>query len=395
MKSRPVLKAGIIGSGFAGRFHFEAIQRIVNVQPEVVGVYSPTKENRDKFATEREIGSYENVDKLIEDSEIIHILTPPNSHEELAVKALEQDKHVIIEKPFTGYFGDGSEGFRGLSSPKEPMLKAALSSIKRMRDAEAKSKGKIFYAENIVYAPAIQKERDILEKTKDQIIWMYAECSHNGSASKYYGYWSFSGGGSLVGKGVHPLTAALYLKYVEGRAVNGKPVRPVSVSSRIHAVTRSPKYRGSDFIRKDYHDIEDYGMMHVVFEDDTFCDIITSEFLLGGVKHFLEACATGHRTICNINPNTTMQTFTPSGAHFSEVYTVEKISTKEGWTNISADENWFHGYQHEVEAFYTDAANGLEPECGSLLAGDTIACVYAAYVSAEKKGVEVNIPSFE
>ncbi|MQY76091.1 MAG: gfo/Idh/MocA family oxidoreductase [Spirochaeta sp.] len=365
------------------------------LQPDVVGVYSPTKENRDKFASEREIDSYDNVNKLIEDSEIIHILTPPNSHAELAVEALQQDKHVIIEKPFTGYFGDGNEAFRGLTAPKEPMLKEALASIKRMRDAEAKSKGKIFYAENIVYAPAVQKERDILEKTKDQILWMYAECSHNGSASKYYGYWSFSGGGSLMGKGVHPLTAALYLKYVEGKAVDGKPVRPVSVSSRIHAVTRSPKYRGSDFIRKDYHDIEDYGMMHVVFEDDTFCDVITSEFLLGGVKNFLEACATGHRTICNINPNTAMQTFAPSGTHFSDVYTVEKISTKEGWTNISPDENWFHGYQHEVEAFYTDAVNGTEPECGSLLAGDTIACVYAAYVSAEKKGVEVEIPSFE
>ena len=198
-----------------------------------------------------------------------------------------------------------------------------------------------------------------------------------------------------MGKGVHPLTAALYLKYVEGKAVNGKVIRPVSVSSRIHAVTRSPNYRGSDFIRKEYHDIEDYGMMHVVFEDDTFCDIITSELLLGGVKHYLEACTTGHRSICNINPNTAMQTFAPAGTHFSDVYTLEKISTKEGWANTSPDENWFHGYQHEMEAFYTDAVTGMEPECGSLLAADTIACVYTAYVSAERKGIEMGIPTIE
>lgn len=392
MKKLPTLKAGLIGSGFAGRFHFDAIRRVVDVKPEVLGVYSPTKARRDLFALERGIASYDNVDKLIEDSEIVHILTPPDSHEKLAIQALEQGKHVVIEKPFTGYFGDGSESFRGLSAPKEPMLRESLESIQRLRETERKSVGKIFYAENLVYAPAVQKERSILEKTEDQVLWMYAETSHNGSASEYYGYWSFSGGGSLMGKGVHPLSVALYLKYVEGRAKNGKVIRPVSVSSRIHAITRSPHYKGSEFIRSEYHDIEDYGMMHVVFEDDTICDIVCSELLMGGVKNYVEICATGHRSLCNINPNTAMQTFVPSGAHFSDIYTLEKISTKEGWTNTSPDESWFHGYQHEMEAFYSDAVKGREPQSDSLLASDTIACVYASYVSSEKKGAEVSIP---
>ena len=32
--------------------------------------------------------------------------------------------------------------------------------------------------------------------------------------------------GVLIGKGCHPLTAALYLKRVEGRARDGNPIRP-------------------------------------------------------------------------------------------------------------------------------------------------------------------------
>lgn len=394
MKEKPALRIGFVGSGFAARFHFEAVSRVVSVRPEVVGVHSPTKAHRDNFAKEREIRAYDELESLIADSDVIHVLSPPSSHEEIAIKALSSDKHVVIEKPFTGYFGDGSADFNGLSCSKEKAFAEAVASIERILAAEAASAGTIFYAENLVYAPAVRKEREIIEKTGDQILFMLAETSHNGSASKYYGYWSFSGGGSLMGKGVHPLSTIIYLKYVEGRTVRGRPIRPASVSSRIHAVTRSPRYRGSKFIRQDYHDIEDFGMMHVVFEDDTIADIVTSELVLGGVKNILEICATGHRSICNINPNTAMQTFVPEGSHFSDIYTVEKISTKEGWTLTSPDENWFHGYQHEVEAFYSDILNGQAPESGSLLAADTIAVVYAAYLSAERKGAEVPVPAF-
>lgn len=392
---KPVLRTGIIGSGFAGRFHYEALKHVFCVTVQVVGVYSPTQQHREAFAQERGINAYDSVDALIDDADILHVCSPPSSHEDLAIRSLVKDKHVIVEKPLTGYFGDGGPDFDGMTFPRVVGLKAAVESVKRMRAAEARSRGTIFYAENLVYAPAIQKEREIIEKTKDQILWMYAETSHNGSASKYYGVWSYSGGGSLVGKGVHPLSAAIYLKYVEGRAVRGKPIRPVTVSARTHAVTRSPKYRGSDFIRRDYKDIEDYGSMHVVFEDDTFADILCSELVLGGVKSYLEACATGHRTLCNMNPNTAMQTYTPKGDHFKDIYTVEKISSKEGWTCTSPDEAWFYGFQHETEAFYQNAVTGRRPESDSMLAGDTIATVYAAYLSAEQLGKAVEIPRLD
>ena len=83
-------------------------------------------------------------------------------------------------------------------------LKHTLESIKRMLDAEKESEGRIMYAENWVYAPAIQKEREILEKTGAQIIWMHGEQSHSGSHSLAYGQWKYSGGGSMIGKGCHP-----------------------------------------------------------------------------------------------------------------------------------------------------------------------------------------------
>jgi hypothetical protein len=44
-----------------------------------------------------------------------------------------------------------------------------------------------------------------------------------------------------------------------------------------------------------------------------------------------------------------------------------------------------------MEAFYRSAANDTAPESDSTLAADTIATIYAGYLSAERKGAEVAV----
>ncbi len=395
MHERSELRAGIVGSGFAGRFHYEALERVYGMECRVAGVYSPTEENRLRFASERGLQAYETLEELMDAVDVMHLCTPPSTHEEMACAALAAGRHVIIEKPFTGYFGDGSDDFDGRSFDRERGLEAALESVRRIREAERNSSAMVMYAENWVYAPAIQKEREILEKTGAQIVWMHGEEGHSGSHSPYYGIWKYSGGGSLMGKGVHPLTAVLYLKQVEGRARSGEPIRPASVSCRTHLITGAPSYHDAGHLRTGYRDIEDLAAIHVTFEDDTAAVVIASELVLGGVHNWLEVCANNHRTVCNINPNTAMQTYNPEESQFKDIYVVEKIGTKQGWACTSPDEDWFTGYQHEIQAFYHDAANGRAPESGSLLGGDTIAAVYAGYLSAARSGQEVEVPRVE
>lgn len=395
MKQRKKLTAGIAGSGFAARFHYEALERVHAADVENVGVYSPTREHCSSFAQERDITPIFTLDELIDRCDVIHVCTPPSTHESIVLAVLDAGKSCIVEKPFTGYFGDGTPDFDGRRFPRTDGLAGALGSITRMLEAEQRSSGRILYAENWVYAPAIQKEREILEKTGAQVVWMHGEESHSGSHSPFYGIWSHSGGGSLMGKGVHPLTAALYLKKVEGRARTGVAIRPLSVSARTHAITTSPDYHDKGHLRTSYTDIEDYGAMHVVFDDGTFADIFASELALGGVHNWIEVAANNHRTICNINPNTAMQTFNPREEYFDDIYVVEKTGTKQGWAFTSPDEDWFTGYQHEMDAFYGSVASGTPPESDSLLAADTIAVVYAAYLSAERNGREVDVPTGE
>ena len=391
---KKTVRCGIVGAGFSASFHFEAIRKVYGTNIEVKGVFSTDTKQAQDYAQNRNITAYDSLEVLIDDVDVIHVCTPPVVHEPIAIAALERDKFAIVEKPLTGYFGDGSDDFHGDKFPKQDALDFSLASIERMLAAEAKSKGRILYAENWVYAPSIQKEREILEKTGAQILWMHGEEAHSGSHAATYAYWKFSGGGVMIGKGCHPLTAALYLKRVEGRARTGKPILPKAVSARTHALTRMENFRDEGHIRCNYHDIDDFSLMHVVFEDGTVADIFASDIVVGGIHNWLEVTTNNHRTICNINPNNAMQTYNPLEANFQDIYVAEKIETKQGWSTPSPDEDWFTGYPQEIEAFYGAVAHGDPVESDSGLAADCISTIYSAYVSAEKAGTEVAVQAF-
>jgi predicted dehydrogenase len=390
MKKKSI-KVGIVGAGFSARFHWEGIQKVHGTNPEVVGVFALNMEQAKEYAAERDIKAYMTLDALIADVDVIHACVLVAGHEEVAVKALEAGKHVIVEKPMTGYCGDGSEDFHGDTFPKQDALKEGLASVERMLAAEEKSSGRILYGENWVYAPSVQREREVIEKTNAQILWIHGEEAHSGSHNETYAYWKYSGGGVLIGKGCHPLTAALYLKRVEGRARNGKPIRPKSVTARTAALTRMDNFQDEGHIRRDYHDIDDFSMMHVTFEDNTLATVFASDIILGGIHNWLEVCANNHRTTCKINPNNAMEVYNPVDANFDDIYTVEKTETKQGWTHMPPDEDWFTGYPQEIEAFYRTVAYGEEPESDSRLGADTISTIYSAYVSAEQGGKEMAV----
>jgi predicted dehydrogenase len=390
MPSKQKVRGGIVGSGFAANLHYEGIERIHGTDVDLVGIFSPTAEHAESFAKPRGLRTFPSLEALLDQVQVVHVCASPAAHEPIAIAALARGVHPVVEKPLTGWFGDGAPSTLSM----QPALDGALASIDRMLDAEAKSNAMILYAENWVYAPAIQKEREIIEKTGAQVLWMHGEESHSGSHSKAYGFWRLNGGGALIGKGVHPLTAALYLKRVEGRARNGRSIRPAAVSARTHSVTRLPGFVDRGFLRTDYHDVEDFSATHVVFEDGTVADIFASEIVMGGIHNWLEVMANNHRTVCNINPNTAMQTYNPAEEQFRDIYVVEKIGTKQGWAPTAPDEDFITGFPQEIEAFYRAAATGERPESDSRLAADCISTVYSAYLSAERKGAEVPVRAY-
>ena len=113
--------------------------------------------------------------------------------------------------------------------------------------------------------------------------------------------------------------------------------------------------------------------------------------MLGGVHNWLEVFANNHRTRCNLNPVNALETYNPKEALLADVYVVEKTGTKQGWSHPAPDEDWQHGYQHEFQDFVQCFALDREPSSGGDLARDTIAVLYSAYVSAERRGTEVEV----
>jgi predicted dehydrogenase len=388
------IRCGFVGVGFVAQIHFDALTHAGLPWLQPVGAYSLRPESREAFARERGLSAFDSLASLLDEVDVVHVCVPPAFHEPVAVAALKKGVHAIVEKPFTGFFGPGgANDFRGNTFSKEKMREGALASARRMKDAEKAGGARIYYAENWIFTPVIQKEVEIIEKTGAQILWIIAEESHSGSHSAAYGTWKLSGGGSIVGKGTHPLSAALYLKRVEGLARHGKPLRAVSVSARTHEITRLPGYQDKGFFRTSYVDVEDWGFMHITFSDGTIADVFASEIVMGGVHNWLEVFANNHRTRCNINPIDGLETYNPKEEQLKDVYVVEKIGTKQGWSKPAPDENWMNGYVQEMSSFYGCMAEGRASFSTAELGYDTVAVMYSAYISAERKGQEVEVPA--
>jgi predicted dehydrogenase len=94
------LKAAVIGAGFMGRTHTEAIRRLGNV--EVVAVVAATDAEASGFAKSANIDwATADAGAVLADKSIdgVHICTPNNTHYPLAMAALKAGKHVLCEKP--------------------------------------------------------------------------------------------------------------------------------------------------------------------------------------------------------------------------------------------------------------------------------------------------------
>lgn len=96
------IKTALIGTGFMGKVHAEAIRRLGNV--EIVAVASIDEETARKFAdsigVERATGDYHTI--LADPSiQAVHVVTPNALHYPVCKEALQSGKNVLCEKPFT------------------------------------------------------------------------------------------------------------------------------------------------------------------------------------------------------------------------------------------------------------------------------------------------------
>ncbi|AOT72570.1 Gfo/Idh/MocA family protein [Geosporobacter ferrireducens] len=93
-------KAGVIGIGFIGVAHVEALRRIGNI--EVVAIVNPNDaaEKAKMLCVPKWFDDYREMLDTV-DLDVVHICTPNHTHYEIAMYVLQKGIHVVCEKPFT------------------------------------------------------------------------------------------------------------------------------------------------------------------------------------------------------------------------------------------------------------------------------------------------------
>jgi len=111
MEKTKTVRCGIVGSGFAASFHYEAIRKVHGAIPQIAGVYSDDAKQLSDFTAARGLDACSSLDELLERSEIIHVCVPPSAHESVAVAALQRGLHAIVEKPPHRLLRERGRGF--------------------------------------------------------------------------------------------------------------------------------------------------------------------------------------------------------------------------------------------------------------------------------------------
>ena len=94
-----MLKAGVLGAGHLGKIHLRLLNQ--SEKYELVGFYDADENNARKVADEFGYHYFTSIDDLIRSVDMVDIVTPTLSHYDCALKAIDQGKHIFIEKPIT------------------------------------------------------------------------------------------------------------------------------------------------------------------------------------------------------------------------------------------------------------------------------------------------------
>lgn len=103
------LKAGVVGTGFIGPVHVEALRRL---GVEVVGILGSSPENGAARAKAMRLPrSFDTLEEMLDvpGLDVVHITTPNYLHKAMTLQCIEAGKHVVCEKPLAMDVAEGQE----------------------------------------------------------------------------------------------------------------------------------------------------------------------------------------------------------------------------------------------------------------------------------------------
>ena len=129
------LKIGVLGAGHLGNFHIQQALEIENF--ELVGAYDPNPEKLKEVVEKYNIIAFNTMEELIDNVDVVDVVTPTLSHYECASKALRKFKHVFIEKPITNTL---EEAQSLINLVQEANVKVQVGHVERFNPAFIEAK---------------------------------------------------------------------------------------------------------------------------------------------------------------------------------------------------------------------------------------------------------------
>lgn len=126
-----MLKIGVLGAGHLGKIHLKCLLGLPEVY-EVVGFYDPSPEAASKVSSEMGVDSFDSIESLMDNVDVVDIVTPTLNHYDCAVKAIRKFKHFFIEKPITETVEQARELIK---LAEEANVKAQVGHVERYNPA--------------------------------------------------------------------------------------------------------------------------------------------------------------------------------------------------------------------------------------------------------------------
>ena len=99
-------KIGVVGAGHLGKHHIKHLSNHSGV--EFVGVFDINTESLKNICSEFSVNALQSIEETISCCDAVHIVTPTNTHFDIAKKFLDHKKDVFIEKPITNTVEEAS-----------------------------------------------------------------------------------------------------------------------------------------------------------------------------------------------------------------------------------------------------------------------------------------------
>jgi predicted dehydrogenase len=317
----------LVGAAFSADLHMDGYARCTDIA-EIVAICDKDVSRIDSLASRyglKGFKSYDDYNKAIDevDCDLVDICMPNFLHHDVALAAFKKGRHVISEKPLATTVEDAVE----------------------MVEAAEKAGKKLYYAEDWLFAPALNKALAIIEEGGiGKPIYIRARECHGGSHSPFAQTIKYCGGGCMVHLGIHPVGFMLSLK-------NNRWTELVAMTSG---------GLKDNFLHQTMEG-EDWSACIIKFEDGTSALLEANYLTMGGMEDVIDIYGTKGVMHVDLTFTSAINCYSIPGLN----YTVEKAEITTGWSRPAVDEKFNLGYVNEIRHFMgsclkeQDAKTGL------------------------------------